>query len=77
MYKEYRNVSRTLAVESLYQDMAARHRARFRSIHVLPSLSWCFCTCSSIRQLLILGYSSCRNPEDRGRQASIYPAITH
>lgn len=35
MYKEYRNVSRTLAVESLYQDMAARHRARFRSIHVL------------------------------------------
>ena len=41
MYKEYRNVSRTAAVESLYQDMAARHRARFRSIHVPfnPSLS--------------------------------------
>jgi len=37
MYKEYRDVSRTLAVESLYKDMAARHRARFRSIHV-PSL---------------------------------------
>ncbi|KAG6013030.1 60S ribosomal protein L20A [Claviceps pusilla] len=35
MYKEYREMSRTDAVESLYSDMAARHRARFRSIHIL------------------------------------------
>ncbi|OBT89713.1 60S ribosomal protein L20 [Pseudogymnoascus sp. 03VT05] len=35
MYKEYREMSRTDAVESLYQDMAARHRSRFRSIHIL------------------------------------------
>ncbi|KAF3939170.1 hypothetical protein ABW19_dt0208609 [Dactylella cylindrospora] len=35
MYKEYRELSRTDAVHSLYQDMAARHRARFRSIHIL------------------------------------------
>ncbi|KAK9464148.1 60S ribosomal protein eL20 [Lipomyces oligophaga] len=35
MYKEYRDLSRTAAVEALYQDMAARHRARFRSIHIL------------------------------------------
>ena len=34
MYKEYRELSRADAVKSLYQDMAARHRARFRSIHV-------------------------------------------
>lgn len=34
MYKEYRELSRTDAIESLYSDMAARHRARFRSIHV-------------------------------------------
>jgi large subunit ribosomal protein L18Ae len=34
MYKEYRETSRTDAVESLYQDMAARHRARFRSVQV-------------------------------------------
>ena len=34
MYKEYRELSRTDAVETLYQDMAARHRSRFRSIHV-------------------------------------------
>lgn len=34
MYKEYREMSRTDAVESLYKDMAARHRSRFRSIHV-------------------------------------------
>jgi len=35
MYKEYRTLSRTTAIEALYLDMAARHRARFRSIHVL------------------------------------------
>ncbi|KAH3903116.1 probable 60S ribosomal protein L20-B [Saccharomycodes ludwigii] len=35
MYKEIRDVTRAGAVESLYQDMAARHRARFRSIHIL------------------------------------------
>ncbi|KAK3616712.1 60S ribosomal protein L20B, partial [Elasticomyces elasticus] len=32
---EYREMSRTAAVESMYQDMAARHRARFRSVHIL------------------------------------------
>ncbi|KAG4301309.1 hypothetical protein PCANB_002406 [Pneumocystis canis] len=35
MYKEYREVSRTAAVKALYQDMASRHRSRFRSIHIL------------------------------------------
>ncbi len=35
MYKEYREMSRVEAVQALYQDMAARHRARFRSIQVL------------------------------------------
>ena len=39
MYKEYREMSRTDAVESLYSDMAARHRARFRSIHVCHYLA--------------------------------------
>lgn len=34
MYKEVRDLSRAAAVASLYQDMAARHRARFRSIQV-------------------------------------------
>ena len=34
MYKEYRALSRAEAVESMYQDMAARHRARFGAIHV-------------------------------------------
>ena len=37
MYKEYREMSRTEAVDALYQDMAARHRARFRSVHVCYS----------------------------------------
>jgi len=35
MYKEFRSMSRAEAVDSLYQDMAARHRARFRSIQIL------------------------------------------
>jgi len=35
MYKEFRELSRADAVKSMYQDMAARHRARFRSIHIL------------------------------------------
>ena len=38
MYKEVREMSRTDAVEAMYQDMAARHRARFRSIHVCDSV---------------------------------------
>jgi len=40
MYKEFRELSRADAVKSLYQDMAARHRARFRSIHVRPTVSY-------------------------------------
>ncbi|QPG73952.1 60S ribosomal protein L20A [Brettanomyces nanus] len=35
MYKEYRDVTRVNAVETMYCDLAARHRARFRSIHIL------------------------------------------
>lgn len=44
MYKEYREMSRTDAVEAMYQDMAARHRSRFRSIHVrtIQSLMCCW-----------------------------------
>ena len=35
MYKEYRELSRAQAVQVCYQDMAARHRARFSSIHIM------------------------------------------
>lgn len=38
MYKEFREMSRTEAVEALYQDMAARHRARFGSINVRSNM---------------------------------------
>lgn len=34
MYKEYREMSRVAAVDALYQDMAARHRSRFRQVQV-------------------------------------------
>jgi large subunit ribosomal protein L18Ae len=51
MYKEYREMSRTDAVHALYQDMAARHRARFRSIHVgslslKPAAAGCGARCN-------------------------------
>ncbi|EIE86590.1 60S ribosomal protein L18ae [Rhizopus delemar RA 99-880] len=35
MYKEYRAMSRVEAVDTCYQDMAARHRARFRSVQII------------------------------------------
>ncbi|EAT81319.2 hypothetical protein SNOG_11611 [Parastagonospora nodorum SN15] len=35
MYKEYREMSRVAAVDALYQDMAARHRSRFRQVQIL------------------------------------------
>ena len=35
MYKEYRDVSRSGAVSQCYQDMAARHRARFSCIQII------------------------------------------
>ncbi|KAL1935629.1 hypothetical protein VTP01DRAFT_4769 [Rhizomucor pusillus] len=35
MYKEYRALSRAEAVENCYQDMAARHRARFSSVQII------------------------------------------
>ncbi|KAG9302285.1 hypothetical protein G9A89_008776 [Geosiphon pyriformis] len=35
MYKEYRELTRTDAVEACYQDMSSRHRARFSSIQII------------------------------------------
>lgn len=35
MYKEFREMSRSEAVAAMYKDMAGRHRARFRSIHII------------------------------------------
>lgn len=35
MYKEFRELSRVDAAHACYQDMASRHRARFRSIQIL------------------------------------------
>jgi len=35
MYKEFREMTRSAAVDACYKDMAARHRARFRSIHII------------------------------------------
>ncbi|KAJ3324449.1 60S ribosomal protein L20 [Boothiomyces sp. JEL0866] len=35
MYKEYRELSRSDAVTSCYQDMASKHRARFHSVQII------------------------------------------
>ena len=35
MYKEFRELSRSDAISACYQDMSARHRARFRSIQII------------------------------------------
>lgn len=35
MYKEYRELTRCDAVAACYQDMAARHRARYSQIHII------------------------------------------
>lgn len=69
MYKEYRELSRTDAVESLYSDMAARHRARFRSIHVRRTHMALPCP------QLTPGPDPPRRRarEDRGCQATLHP----
>lgn len=73
MYKEYREMSRTEAVEALYQDMAARHRSRFRSIHVRrPRLL--------LNELSLMPFA---DPQSRGdledcrHQATIHEATPH
>src|SRR5260221_10750058 len=54
MYKEFRELSRANAVKSLYQDMAARHRARFRSIHVRTFFFWrWWLACTGIDNLFL------------------------
>ena len=76
MYKEYREMSRTEAVDALYQDMAARHRARFRSIHVRQSIL----TDYLISVLTFVGTTDpqgCRDREDGGCQAPLRQTITH
>lgn len=35
MVKEFRALSRAEAVEAMYQNMAAQHRARFRNVQIL------------------------------------------
>jgi large subunit ribosomal protein L18Ae len=52
MYKEYREMSRTEAVDALYQDMAARHRSRFRSVHVSVVVGLWQESCANTLQVL-------------------------
>merc|ERR1712134_253539 len=35
MYKEFSALTKNEAVQQMYQEMAGRHRARFRSIHII------------------------------------------
>jgi len=78
MYKEYREMSRTEAVDSLYQDMAARHRSRFRSIHVCSPISsgwlylyaYCFTRSSRLLRLRSPLTSSAPTSSNCSRKAS-------
>jgi ribosomal protein L20A (L18A) len=72
MYKEYRELSRTTAVEALYSDMSARHRARFRSIHVcaLPHVG-------EQTTNFVLDLASRRVGEERGGQETLHQATDH
>lgn len=71
-------MSRTDAVEALYQDMAARHRSRFRSIHVRASTPR-----PPSRRIPIPDANSTPGPprrrarEGRRRQASLHQAASH
>ena len=37
MYREYRDVSINAAIDTLYNDMAGRHRSRFSSIQIIKT----------------------------------------
>jgi len=68
-------MSRTDAVEALYSDMAARHRARFRSIHVS-----CGGTLSGFPLMTLTQATDPprrRAREDRGYQAPLHQAAGH
>lgn len=72
MYKEYRELSRAEAVRSLYQDMAARHRARFRSIQVrllCPIGDW---TNRTLTLLSSVDHPRAGNQDGWGCQAPLY-----
>jgi len=60
-------MSRTAVIESMYADMAARHRARFRSIHVRSaSDSW--------MKLMTADPQAGRAGEDGGPAAAVHQA---
>jgi hypothetical protein len=75
MYKEYREMSRTDAVESLYQDLASRHRARFRSIHVCTRSLESFGPTGMLKKHL--DSPRRRDREDRGHQETLHQAAPH
>ncbi|KAL7003968.1 60S ribosomal protein L20B [Cystobasidiomycetes sp. EMM_F5] len=52
MYKEFRELSRADAVKACYQDMAARHRARFRSVQVSTAASLSRACCGHVKKLI-------------------------
>jgi hypothetical protein len=65
MYKEFREMSRADAVDTLYQDMAARHRARFGSIAV--------CCLLNYADLYLTMHRSSRSLRSRRPTASVAP----
>ena len=74
MYKEYREMSRTDAVEAMYQDMAARHRARFRSVHVSNHAPTNTKSTDYVLMVWVVDPQGGRDREDGRRQAPLHEA---
>lgn len=70
-------MSRCDAVEAMYQDMAARHRSRFRSIHVCSDTRTTFASGATCTNTCTADPQSRRAREDRRRQATIHQAVAH
>jgi hypothetical protein len=69
-------MSRTDAVEALYQDMAARHRSRFSQIHVrFPPVLTIYSTVSILTPYL--DPESCGDREDRPSPPPLHQATPH
>eukprot|EP01039_Chlorochromonas_danica_P004739 gene4739-5189_t len=51
MYREYRDTNLNSAVDNLYNDMAGRHRSRFRSIQIIRTATVAAKDCKRVSSL--------------------------
>ncbi len=51
MYREYRDINLNSAIDNLYNDMAGRHRSRFRSIQIIRTATVAAKDCKRVSTL--------------------------